>query len=103
MKNITASLLAFYVSKCLEFGFSFNKIFFPLLSFYEKNSKNIKGIRVFFGGRYSRRQRASFQKIIIGKVSLNHFLSKVDYATSIAYTRYGVGGVKVWLVKNVYT
>lgn len=111
LKEITASILASYIAKCLERGYSFSRIFYPILKYlkHQQNKRvsfrgykgyyNIGGIRVCYSGRFKKKRRVFLNRFEIGSVSLNSVSAKVSYGHSLAYTRFGVGGVKVWLCR----
>jgi hypothetical protein len=62
-----------------------------------KSSSNLKGIRVNCSGRLGRAPMAKTEWFKYGQVPLNTINSKLQYATSIASTKYGILGIKVWI------
>lgn len=110
LKEITGEIIASYIGRCLERSFSFNRIFQPILLYlFLKNRKRalfpgryesysmVKGLKVCYGGRFRKKRRVSVQHFLVGSVPLNTMNSRISYGSSLAYTRFGVGGVKVWL------
>lgn len=118
LKRITAEILSIFIAQCLERRYSLNRIIFPITKFLryrywfnsqERHKRNllrkyygghcysIKGIKVCYGGRFIKKRRVSVTKFEIGAISSNSISEKITYGSSIAYTRFGVGGVKVWL------
>ena len=114
--KITAQLIANYIARALERRYSLSRVIYPILKLvkysyrfrrqylkrnrYYKDSLRypiIKGIRISYGGRYRKQRRVSVTKFDFGSVPLNTFSVKVGYGFSLARTRFGVGGVKVWM------
>lgn len=65
------------------------------------NYPNIRGIRILYsgrvGGRSKKAQRAKTECFKYGQTSLHVFSSCIDFASKNALTRFGLGGVKVWV------
>ena len=55
------------------------------------------GIRIMCSGRLAGAEMARQFFLKKGKTSLNVFSQKIDFAQSIAHTKYGIIGVKVWI------
>lgn len=55
------------------------------------------GIRIMCSGRLAGAEMARKFFLKKGKTSLNVFSQKIDFAQSIAHTKYGIIGVKVWI------
>jgi len=54
-------------------------------------------------GRFTRQQRAHKQLFAFGAAPLNTYNIPVDFAKKAARLKYGVGGLRVWLVKSLRT
>lgn len=65
------------------------------------NSPHIKGVRILYsgriGGRSKKALRAKTECFKYGQTSLNVFSSCIEFASKNALTRFGLGGVKVWV------
>lgn len=59
--------------------------------------RRILGFRLEFRGRFTRRQRAFIKKAQGGRLPLSSFSANIQYAQGSVVTKYGVGGVKIWL------
>lgn len=92
----SAQFICEYVSQRLQENVSFRQIF-KQLSQELKNDTNIQGIRVVCSGRLGGVEMARVESKKYGQTSLHTFSSKIDYASSEAYTLFGLLGVKVWL------
>ena len=92
----SAQFICDHVSQRLQENVSFRQIF-KQLSQDLKNDTNIQGIRVVCSGRLGGVEMARVESKKYGQTSLHTFSSKIDYASSEAYTLFGLLGVKVWL------
>lgn len=92
----SAQFICEYVSQRLQENVSFRQIF-KQLSQELKNDTNIQGIRVVCSGRLGGVEMARVESKKYGQTSLHTFSSKIDYASSEAYTLFGLLGVKAWL------
>lgn len=57
------------------------------------------GIKVEVGGRLGGLERARTEKKSCGEVPVSTIDSKIDYALTLAQTKYGTIGIKVWIHK----
>lgn len=60
------------------------------------------GYRLDCKGRFSRKQRASRESLIIGSVSLGGFKGYLDYGSASAIMTYGVSNIRVWKYLDRY-
>lgn len=60
-------------------------------------SESSMGVRILCSGRLGGAEMARKFFLKKGQTSLNVFSQKIDFAQRIAYTKYGVIGVKVWV------
>ena len=61
-----------------------------------------KGIKICCSGRLGGAEIARSEWLRLGSVPLHTLRSKVDFATALAKTKYGIIGVKVWICKGEY-
>nr|YP_007890487.1 ribosomal protein S3 [Andalucia godoyi]AGH23981.1 ribosomal protein S3 [Andalucia godoyi] len=91
-----ASLLAKEIGRQMEerqpFGILLKKAIQSAM-----NSANVEGIKVQCSGRLNGEEIARTEWLKEGRVPLHTLNAKIDYASSRAYTIYGVCGIKVWL------
>jgi ribosomal protein S3 len=92
----SAQFIAEYVCQRLQDNITFRQIFKQLLQDI-KNDLNIQGMRIVCAGRLNGVEMARVESKKFGQTSLHIFSSKIDYASSQAYTLFGLLGVKVWL------
>lgn len=90
-----AVLIAKYIAKQLENRIPFRRILKQTI----KNVKNtnIKGIKIQISGRLNGNDIARSEWIKEGAVPLHTLNTKINYTSQIAYTIYGIIGIKVWL------
>lgn len=60
----------------------------------------IKGIKIIVKGRLNGAPRTKKHEIIVNKVPLQSFRTKVDYHHSVSYSINGTLGVKVWIAET---
>lgn len=61
---------------------------------------NIKGIKVQISGRLNGAEIARSEWVREGRVPLQTLRADIDYTHQVAYTTYGILGIKVWLFKG---
>ena len=59
--------------------------------------RRFRGVRIDCAGRFNRRQRASFFHFQRGRVPLNSFSSRLDYAQVSLPLKYGACSIKIWV------
>lgn len=96
-KYASAQFVADFIAKSLERNMSFRDI---VRAIEREKPKTIVGLRISCSGRLAGAEMAKVESRKFGQTSLQTFSEKVDYATSEAYTLYGIIGVKVWLVSK---
>lgn len=62
--------------------------------------KDIKGIRIYLGGRLAGADMARSEEIKRGRVPLQTIRADIDYARHKAHMPYGDLGIKVWIYKG---
>ena len=60
----------------------------------------VKGAKVGMSGRLDGAEMSRSEYLIKGKIPLSTLRADIDYAYTIAYTKYGTVGVKVWIYKG---
>ena len=93
---VSASLLATHIRSLLQQ----NKRFKSICKWLFKDIKKyeaIKGVRISCSGRLNGKAIARTDLRKMGETSLHTFKKQIDYAQSMAITRHGVLGIKVWL------
>lgn len=101
---LTAKMIAYVIRIRLTQKYSLGEILNKFVSFLNKESELI-GFRITCHGRFTRRQRSSHRLIKSSlknkdKLLLNTFTGLVDYAYVEQPLKYGMCGIRIWLVKN---
>lgn len=65
-----------------------------------KNLKDIQGIKVRASGRLDGATIHRHEVINFGKIPLSKIKADIDYSSKIAFTKYGIIGIKVWLYRG---
>lgn len=101
ISNITASTAANFIAIKLKQHFKLNNAVNPVLKALHA-CKNVEGYKVQCAGRFTRKQMAETVKFGKGRIPLNTFSSKVDYAAATVILKYSLCGIKVWInYKNI--
>ncbi len=95
--KLSAFALTTFALRRLAYEDKINAIFKPLL---RKLRKMVKGIRILCCGRFTRRQRASRMLFSFGKINQSKLSVPVDFQFSSIALKYGVGSIKIWIVKK---
>nr|YP_010338497.1 ribosomal protein S3 [Rhodaphanes brevistipitata]UNJ18447.1 ribosomal protein S3 [Rhodaphanes brevistipitata] len=61
---------------------------------------NIKGVKIQISGRLNGAEIARSEWVREGRVPLQTLRADIDYTHQMAYTTYGILGIKVWLFKG---
>lgn len=101
---LTAKMIAYVIRIRLTQKYSLGEILNKFVNFLNKESELI-GFRITCHGRFTRRQRSSHRLIKSSlknkdKLLLNTFTGFVDYAYVEQPLKYGMCGIRIWLVKN---
>jgi ribosomal protein S3 len=62
--------------------------------------KDLRGYQIDFRGRFTRRQRASFERKGVGKMPQSAMGCRIEYAYEQVVLKYGSCGVKVWFYRK---
>lgn len=65
-----------------------------------KNTKEIQGIKIKASGRLDGATIHRHETVSWGKIPLSKLIADIDYASKIAFTKYGIIGIKVWLYRG---
>lgn len=90
-----AHLLSKYVVRLIE---TRSRIGLKKLLFILKEMKELKGYKIRIGGRINGVEMARHNTYKKGSLPLQSMRSAIDYAYHTANTKYGIIGVKVWLL-----
>ena len=71
-----------------------------LIALSKTNFYKINGIKIIIKGKFNGLPRARKHILLIGKVPLQSFDSKINYYQSTSYTSNGTFGVKTWICEN---
>ena len=95
----SAQFICEYVCQRLQENITFRQIFKQLCQEIRTDScgQAIQGMRIVCAGRLNGVEMARVESKKFGQTSLHVFSSKIDYASSQAYTLFGLLGIKVWL------
>lgn len=85
-----------YVMRKIKYKHALRAIINPLIRQVWYNTY-INGIMIRCMGRFTRRQRASYEKHLIGRVPLSKVTSSVHYKHFFVIKRYGLGSIKIWM------
>jgi hypothetical protein len=96
--DMTSKFIASYLKIQLKRGFIVTELIKYMRKKMERN-KLIKGYRIDFAGRFRRKERAEFRRLIGGVLPTSSVKSDVDYWHESVVLKYGVCSIKVWLYK----
>jgi small subunit ribosomal protein S3 len=63
-------------------------------------NKEVKGIKLYLGGRLGGAEIARSEKMKKGRIPLQMFRADIDFAREKAHMTYGDLGIKVWIYKG---
>jgi hypothetical protein len=96
-RNLSAQFLVNYI--CLKLGqyFDLNSIIKPIIRRF-KRQDSINGFRFIISGRLTRKERAAYIVKSHKAMPLSSAAIKIDYACDFKIMRFGVVGIKVYLL-----
>jgi small subunit ribosomal protein S3 len=94
-----AAVLAQMVAEGLEKRLPFKRVIKQSLDKAMAN-RDVKGARIFVGGRLGGADMARKEQVRAGNIPLQTLRADVDFAREKAYMTYGVIGIKVWIYKG---
>ncbi len=65
-------------------------------------SAGAKGVKIICSGRLANAEMARTETQMLGSIPLQTLQANVDYALSVAVTKVGTIGIKVWIYKGMY-
>jgi ribosomal protein S3 len=81
-------------------GFLLSMMKAILLQFISSKFSKITGLKLSIKGRFNGALRANQKIIQLGAVPLQTITSKVNYTQSVAFTKNGTFGIKVWICEK---
>lgn len=98
MPELDAQIMADSIAQQLEKRISFKRAAKQALDKIIK--AGAKGAKIMISGRLNGAEIARSQFFAEGKIPLATLRADIDYATTKAWTNYGILGVKVWIYKG---
>jgi small subunit ribosomal protein S3 len=94
-----AAIVAMMIAESLEKRMPFRRVMKQAI---EKvmASKEVKGIKLYLGGRLGGAEIARSEKMKKGRIPLQMFRADIDFARQRAHMLYGDIGIKVWIYKG---
>lgn len=98
--DFSARILSQNLAMQLESRVPFRRAMKKIMS--QAKRSGVKGIRIQVSGRLNGADMSRREWYREGRVPLHTLRSDIDYAQNVAYTRYGLTGIKVWVYKGEY-
>jgi len=96
-RNLNANFLLNYFLIKLGQYFILNDILQPIIHRLQ-NQGHVKGFRLIFSGRLTRKERAAYIVKSFRSMPLATYNTRVDYASDFKIMKFGVVGIKVYLL-----
>ncbi|HCC22731.1 TPA: 30S ribosomal protein S3 [Candidatus Falkowbacteria bacterium] len=96
--NLSSSLVAQGIKFDIEKRIPFRRAMKQAIQRVER--AGAEGVKVIISGRLNGAEIARTEMLVSGKIPLHTIRADIDYSESIAYTTYGVIGIKVWIYKG---
>jgi small subunit ribosomal protein S3 len=96
--DLDATLVAENVAAQLEKRVAFRRALKRTMQNCMKSGA--KGIRISASGRLGGAEMGRYEWYLDGRVPLHTLRADIDYGTALAYTTYGVIGIKCWIFKG---
>ncbi len=94
-----ASIVAQMVAEGLEKRMPFRRVMKQTIEKVMAN-RDVKGVRVFLGGRLGGADMARTEELKKGRIPLQTFRADIDFAREKAHISCGDVGIKVWIYKG---
>lgn len=94
-----ASIVSQMVAEALEKRLPFRRVLKQMVEKVMAN-RDVKGVRIFVGGRLGGAEMARVEELKRGRVPLQTFRADIDFAREKAHMTYGDIGIKVWIYKG---
>ncbi len=101
--DITASFLSRYLSRKLEMRFRVNELLGPIgkdLRLLIKNTPFLRGYKIQFVGRLTRRDRVRTSWSVGGSIPLSTVTAQIEHSFSLGILRNGICCLRVWLYRH---
>ena len=95
----SAAIVAQMIAEGLEKRLPFRRVMKQMVEKVMAN-RDVKGVRIFLGGRLGGAEMARVEDLKKGRVPLQTFRADVDFAREKAHMTYGDIGIKVWIYKG---
>jgi small subunit ribosomal protein S3 len=94
-----AAIVAYMIAESLEKRLPFRRVMKQTIEKVMAN-RDVKGVRVFLGGRLGGAEMARVEDMKKGQIPLQTFRDDIDFAREKAHMTYGDIGIKVWIYKG---
>ncbi|MFA6405068.1 MAG: 30S ribosomal protein S3 [Candidatus Paceibacterota bacterium] len=94
-----AAICGMMIAESLEKRLPFRRVMKQALSKIIAN-KEVKGVRIYLGGRLGGAEIARSEAMMKGRVPLQTLRADIDFAREKAHMTYGDIGIKVWIYKG---
>ena len=94
-----AAIVAYMIAESLEKRMPFRRVMKQTVEKAMAN-RDVKGIRIYLGGRLAGAEIARSEEIKKGRIPLQTLRADIDYAQEKAHMTYGDIGIKVWIYKG---
>ena len=91
-----AAIVAYMIAEGLEKRLPFRRVMKQMIEKVMAN-REVKGIRIFLGGRLGGAEMARVEDMKKGQIPLQTFRANIDFAREKAHMTYGDIGIKVWI------
>lgn len=91
-----AAIVAYMLAEGLEKRLPFRRVMKQMIEKVMAN-REVKGIRIFLGGRLGGAEMARVEDMKKGQIPLQTFRANIDFAREKAHMTYGDIGIKVWI------
>ncbi|HEU0080742.1 MAG TPA: 30S ribosomal protein S3 [Candidatus Paceibacterota bacterium] len=99
MPEANAAIVAYMIAESLEKRLPFRRVMKQMVEKVMAN-RDVKGVRIFLGGRLGGAEMARVEDMKKGQVPLQTFRADIDFAREKAHMTYGDIGIKVWIYKG---
>lgn len=94
-----AAIVAQMIAEGIEKRLPFRRVMKQMVEKVMAN-RDVKGIRIYLGGRLGGAEMARVEELKKGRVPLQTLRADVDFAREKAHMTYGDIGIKVWIYKG---
>jgi small subunit ribosomal protein S3 len=94
-----SAIVAMMIAESLEKRMPFRRVMKQTIDKVMAN-KEVKGIKLYLGGRLGGAEIARSEKMKKGRIPLQMFRADIDFARERAHMTYGDIGIKVWIYKG---